>query len=208
MTMELGLNKLPWKAQVGLFLAIAAAALGGFYWYYVQDVQVLQAAEQVKLDALRADINKGSATARQLPQFRQEVGQLEARLDNLRAVLPEEKDVGDLLRRIQTLATQSNLQIKGFKPAPIVTRQMHAEWPINLELDGTYHNLGVFFDRVSKFSRIINVGTVKIKAKEKPAPGSTIDVSCTATTFVLIEPKPAPAAPGAAAAPAAPAKVS
>ena len=136
------------------------------------------------------------------------MGQLEARLDSLRAVLPEEKDVGDLLRRIQTLATQSNLQIKGFKPAPIVTRQMHAEWPINLELDGTYHNLGVFFDRVSKFSRIINVGTVKIKAKEKPAPGSTIDVTCTATTFVLIEPKPAPATPGAAAAPGAPAKVS
>ena len=206
--MELGLNKLPWKVQVGVFLAIAVAALGGFYWYCVQDVQVLQAADQTKLDVLRADINKGSATARQLPQFRQEVGQLEARLDGLRAVLPEEKDVGDLLRRIQTLATQSNLQIKGFKPAPIVTRQMHAEWPINLELDGTYHNLGVFFDRVSKFSRIINVGTVKIKAKEKPAPGSTVDVTCTATTFVLIEPKPAPATPGAAAAPGAPAKVS
>jgi len=206
--MDLGLNKLPWKAQVGIFLAIAVAALGGFYWYYVQDVQAVQAAEQTKLDALHADINKGSATARQLPQFRQEVAQLEARLDSLRAVLPEEKDVGDLLRRIQTLATQSNLQIKGFKPAPIVTRQMHAEWPINLELDGTYHNLGVFFDRVSKFSRIINVGTVKIKAKEKAAPSSTIDVSCTATTFVLIEPKPAPATPGTAAAPVAPAKVS
>ena len=132
------------------------------------------------------------------------MGQLEARLDNLRAVLPEEKDVGDLLRdQIQTLATQSNLQITRIKPAPIVTRQMHAEWPINLELDGTYHNLGVFFDRVSKFSRIINVGAVKINAKEKPALGSTIDVSCTATTFVLIEPKPAPAAP-----PGAPAKVS
>ena len=206
--MELGLNKLPWKVQVGVFLAIAAAALGGFYWYYVQDVQLKQATEQTKLDKLRADISRGSATARQLPQFRQEVGLLEARLDSLRAVLPEEKDVGDLLRRIQTLATQSNLQIKGFKPAPIVKRQMHAEWPINLELDGTYHNLGVFFDRVSKFSRIINVGTVKIKAKEKPAPGSTIDVTCTATTFVLIEPKPAPATPGAAAAPGAPAKVS
>jgi type IV pilus assembly protein PilO len=206
--MDLGLNKLPWKAQVGIFLAIAVAALGGFYWYYVQDVQVVQATEQTKLDALRADINKGSATARQLPQFRQEVAQLEARLDSLRAVLPEEKDVGDLLRRIQTLATQSNLQIKGFKPAPIVTRQMHAEWPINLELDGTYHNLGVFFDRVSKFSRIINLGTVKIKAKEKAAPSSTIDVSCTATTFVLIEPKPAPATPGTAVAPGAPAKVS
>lgn len=205
--MELGLNKLPWKAQVGVFLAIAVAALGGFYWYYVQDVHVVQAAEQAKLDRLRADIAKGSATARQLPQFRQEVAQLEARLDGLRAVLPEEKDVGDLLRRLQTLATQSNLQIKGFKPAPIVTRQMHAEWPINLELDGTYHNLGVFFDRVSKFSRIINVGAVRIKAKDKPAPGSTIDVLCTATTFVLIEPKPA-ATPGAPAGAPAPVKAS
>ena len=103
---------------------------------------------------------------------------LEARLDGLRAVLPEEKDVGDLLRRIQTLAVQSNLQIKGFKPAPIVTKQMHAEWPISLELDGTYHNLGQFFDRVGKFSRIINIGGVKIKAKDKPQPGSTIAVTC------------------------------
>ena len=171
--MELGLNKLPWKTQVGVFIALAIAALGGFYWYYVQDIQAAQAVEQTKLDKLRADIAKGSATARQLPQFRQEVATLEARLESLRAVLPEEKDVGDLLRRIQTLATQSNLQIKGFKPAPIVTKQMHAEWPINLELDGTYHNLGVFFDRVGKFSRIINIGGVRIKAKEKPAPGST-----------------------------------
>ena len=202
--MELGLNKLPWKMQVGVFIALAIAALGGFYWYYVQDIQTAQAVEQTKLDKLRADIAKGSATARQLPQFRQEVATLEARLESLRAVLPEEKDVGDLLRRIQTLATQSNLQIKGFKPAPIVTKQMHAEWPINLELDGTYHNLGVFFDRVGKFSRIINIGGVKIKAKEKPAPGSTIDVLCTATTFVLVEPKPA-AKPGA---PATPAKAS
>jgi type IV pilus assembly protein PilO len=203
--MDLGLNRLPWKTQVGVFIALAVAALGGFYWYYVQDIQAAQAVEQTKLDKLRADIAKGSATARQLPQFRQDVATLEARLESLRAVLPEEKDVGDLLRRIQTLATQSNLQIKGFKPAPIVTKAMHAEWPINLELDGTYHNLGVFFDRVGKFSRIINIGGVKIKAKEKPAPGSTIDVLCTATTFVLVEPKPPAAKPGA---PAAPAKAS
>jgi type IV pilus assembly protein PilO len=193
--MELSLNKLPWKVQVGMFLAIAVAALGGFYWYYVQDVHAAQAVEQKKLDKLKADIAKGTATARQLPQFRAEVATLEARLDTLRAVLPEEKDVGDLLRRIQTLAVQSNLQIKGFKPAPIVTKQMHAEWPISLELDGTYHNLGQFFDHVGKFSRIINIGAVKIKAKDKPQPGSTIAVTCTATTFVLVEPKAAAAAP-------------
>jgi len=202
--MELALNKLPWKVQVGVFLAVAVAALGGFYWYYVQGAQDTIATQQKKLDGMLAEAAKANATARQLKGFQSQVAELTARLDNLRAVLPEEKDVGDLLRRLQTLATQSNLTIRGFKPAPIVQKQTHAEWPIQLELDGTYHNLGLFFDRVSKFPRIINVATVRIKAKDKPQPGSTITASCTATTYVLVE-APAPKA-GAAKKPAAPAE--
>jgi len=119
------------------------------------------------------------------------VAELEARLDSLKAVLPEQKDVADLLRRIQTLATQSNLAIRGFKPAPSVTKTMHAEWPIVLQLDGTYHNLGMFFDRVSKFSRIINISNIAIHAKQVPAPNSTITAECVATTFVLLDQKAA-----------------
>ena len=153
---------------------------------------------QQKLDALRVTIAKGSATANQLNQFRQQVAELEARLESLKAVLPEQKDVADLLRRIETLARQSNLAIQGFKPAPSVTKQLHAEWPIALQLDGTYHNLAMFFDRVSKFSRIINVSNITIRAKEKPQPNSTISVVCVATTFVLLD-TAKPAAPGAKA---------
>ena len=199
--MEFGLNKLPWKVQVGVFLAVAVAALGGFYWYYVQGAQDAIATQQKQLDAMLADAAKANATARQLKGFQSQVAELSGRLDNLRAVLPEEKDVGDLLRRLQTLATQSNLTIRGFKPAPIVQKPTHAEWPIQLELDGTYHNLGLFFDRVSKFPRIINVANVRIKAKDKPQPGSTITASCTATTYVLVEgPPPAKAGPAKKAA--------
>ena len=184
--MELGLNKLPWKVQVGIFLTVAVAAVGGFYWYYVQDAQAAVTTQRQKLDAMKVEINKGKTTARQLPAFRQQVTELSARLDNLRAVLPEEKDVSDLLRRLQTLATQSNLTIRSFKPAPIVQKETHAEWPIELELDGTYHNLGLFFDRVSKFPRIVNVRNVRIKAKDKPQPGSTVVAQCVATTYVLV----------------------
>ena len=196
--MQLGLNKLPWKVQVGIFLTVAVAAVGGFYWYYVQGAQATVTTQLQKLDAMKVEINKGKATARQLPAFRQQVTELSARLDSLRAVLPEEKDVSDLLRRLQTLATQSNLTIRSFKPAPIVQKETHAEWPIELELDGTYHNLGLFLDRVSKFPRIINVKNVRIKAKDKPQPGSTVVAQCVATTYVLVEgPKIEKGKPGA-----------
>ena len=157
--MELGLNKLPWKVQVGVFLAVAVAALGGFYWYYVQGAQDDDRRRSRRSSTgCCAEISEGQRHGAAAPGISvSRWRSSSARLDNLRAVLPEEKDVGDLLRRLQTLATQSNLTIRGFKPAPIVQKQTHAEWPIELELDGTYHNLGLFFDRVSKFPRIINV---------------------------------------------------
>ena len=121
---------------------------------------------------------------------------LENRLESLRTVLPEQKDVGDLLRRIQTLATQSNLAIQAFRPQPVVTQAMHLEWPIALELDGTYHNLGMFFDRISKFSRIINISNIVIRARTEAEADSnaTIAAQCTATTFVLLETPAQPAA--------------
>ena len=83
--------------------------------------------------------------------------------------------MGDLLRRVQTLATQSNLTIRGFTPAADRdASEMHAEWPIGLELEGNYHNLGLFLDRVSKFPRIINIGNMVITLKEDPTAAASI----------------------------------
>jgi type IV pilus assembly protein PilO len=199
--MDLSLNKLPWYGQVGLFVAISLAGVGAFYQFYVVSAQADIAAREKTLAGLRADITKSMMIATRLGEFRAQVTDLETRLDSLKAVLPEQKDVADLLRRIQTLATQSNLTIRGFKPSPAVTRQLHAEWPIALQIDGTYHNLGVFLDRVSKVSRIIDIGKISIRAKEKPEPNSTITAECVATTFVLLEANPAAPPAGAAAKP-------
>src|SRR5688500_20113232 len=97
--------------------------------------------------------------------------------------------------------TRSTLVIRyisGYMPSPSLTKLLHSEWPIALQLDGTDHNLSMFFDRVSKFSRIINVSNIAIRGKDKPEPNSTISVDCVATTFVLLE-TAKPAAPGAKA---------
>ena len=192
--MEISLTKLPWYGQLVVFVLLAAAGVGTFYWYYELPQRTDMVVRQNQLKALRADILKGESTAKKLPEFQVAVNDLESRLTNLRAVLPEEKDVADLLRRMQTVAVQSNLTISSFKPAPVMMKQLHAEWPIGLELDGTYHNLATFFDRVGKFTRIVNISSVSMKGKDKPTPTSTISARCVATTFVLLD-KPAPKTP-------------
>jgi type IV pilus assembly protein PilO len=194
--MDISLTKLPWYAQIGAFVVLAAAGVGAFYYYYEWPTREEMSTRESQLAALQREVATGQATARKLPEFRAQVSDLETRLESLQAVLPEEKDAADLLRRMQTVATQSNLTIKSFKPAPTVTKQLHAEWPIQLELDGTYHNLALFFDRVGKFTRIVNISGLQVRGKEKPDPGSSINATCVATTFVLLE-KPAAPKPGA-----------
>jgi type IV pilus assembly protein PilO len=197
--MNLSLNKLPWYAQIGMFVALSAAGVGAFWYFYADKTMADIALRESQLATINQTIERGLATAKRLPEFRREVESLEAQLDRLRAVLPEEQDVGDLLRRVQAMATQSRLTIRGFTPRPVTRRQMHAEWPIGLQLEGTYHDLGMFLERVSKFPRIINVGTIHIKAQDGQA-GATITADCTATTFVLLEAQPPAAAPAAGAA--------
>src|SRR5215211_3664681 len=185
--MELSLSKLPWHAQIGAFVLVSAGAVFGFWNFYVSEVHSDIQMRQTRLNALRADIAKGQATAHQLPQFQGQVKELENRLENLRQVLPEEKDVADTLRRIETLAAKSNLAIQRFQPGKVVQQKLYAEIPYKLEAEGTYHNLASFFDQISKFPRIINVGEITIKAKMPPEQSRTILAECLATTFVLQE---------------------
>jgi type IV pilus assembly protein PilO len=185
--MQLSLTKLPWYGQIGAFVVVSALAVFGFWKFYVAEIDADIQMRQSRLNTARADIATGQATARQLPKFQGQVKELENRLENLRQVLPEEKDVADTLRRIQTLATKSNLAIQRFQPGKVVQQKLYAEIPYKLEAEGTYHNLASFFDQISKFPRIINVGEISIKAKTPPEQSRTILAECLATTFVLQE---------------------
>jgi type IV pilus assembly protein PilO len=205
MDINLSLGRLPWYGQVGVFALLVGGGVGVFYTYYASPAQEAIAQKQAQIDTLRVEIQKGVSTAARLPQFRKEIAARETELVSLRAQLPEEQDVADLLRRVQAMATQSNLRIRGFTPRTVARKQMHMEWPIGLQLEGTYHDLGDFLERVSKFDRVINVGDITIRAKDLSTDGTTITAEFTATTFVLIEtaappaPAPAPAQPAGSA---------
>jgi type IV pilus assembly protein PilO len=209
---NVSLSKLPWYGQIGAFVVLSIAAAGAFWNFYARDAQASIDQRRAQLAKLRQEIDRGLSTAKRLPEFRAEVASLESQLERLRAVLPEEQDVADLLRRVQGMATQSNLAILGFTPKAVAKKQLHAEWPIGLKLEGNYHDVGSFLERVSKFPRIINVGDIKIQARTNQSDGSTVTAECTATTFVLLDQKEVAAAAAAksgakpGAAPAAPKK--
>jgi len=190
------LTKLPLAGQLGVSLLLAAIMGGAFYYFWYSDKLDEEKAKRAKLEQLQIDIRKLEVTANKLQEFQREVQLLEAKLETLKRILPPERETPDLMRRVQYLAAQSNLVIRRFTPATPVTKDFYQEVPINVDVEGTYHMLGQFFDRVSRLSRLVNMGSIKIHSQAAQTASNTIAASAVATTFVYVETPPAPP-PGA-----------
>jgi len=184
--MELGLGKLPWYGEIVTFLVVAVAGLVIFhvYWWVAPARGDISLAEQ-DLAQRRLEIDQALQAASQLREVEATVAELSGRLERLTSALPKRRDVSSLLGRLQSLAAQSSLSIRAFTAQVAERRELHAAWPIRLELNGTYHSLGVFFDRVSKFSKVIAISNVVIRAIDPRQLNATVSAECTATTFVL-----------------------
>ena len=181
----------PWYVGLAAGVGIGLTLFGLGYWRLLSPMQD----EIKKLDGdlavLQGKIQEGRAAKAQLPQFREEVRQLELELDKLLRILPARRNTPDLLRRIRSLAEQGDFTLRRFTPGQLADQEFFSQWPIAVSVEGTYHNLALFFDKISRFSRIINVEDLEVQAITREESLHTLTASFTAKTFVYKEPDPA-----------------
>jgi type IV pilus assembly protein PilO len=185
---NLSISKLSQRNQLLLLTLVVFGLCYVFYLYYIQPLKVEVETLETDVQGLRSEIQKGQIIYSRLPQFKREVEDQQATLANLRGVLPEQKQTDAILSAIVQLARESRLQIKSFTPQSTIRKEFYEDWPILLAMEGNYDNLGQFFDKVSQFTRIINVDSISITKLDKPERNKTISATCTATTFVFVEP--------------------
>ena len=195
--MKTGLEGKPWYFGAGIGVVVGAVIFGLGWWRLIQPIKDEIARGEGTLAELQTKIQEGRAAKQQLPKFREEVRQLELELDKLLRILPARRNTPDLLRRIRSLAEQGDFALKRFTPKELQDKEFFSEWPIEVALDGTYHNLALFFDRISRFSRIINIENLQINTIPDPKSPHTISASFNAKTFVYKEPELAPSTAGA-----------
>ena len=181
-------EKMPFWGQILVMVVLAALIVGGAYWMWPGLQEKGETIDQLEADYLEKDrkIRQGLTIEARLPEFEREIANLERKLGDIATILPTGPETGDLLRWIKNLGDQSNLDLKYFAPGQMRPVEFYKEFPIEMRLVGRYHDLGIFLDRVSKYSRIINVGGLNIK-HEGNNPDKSINTTFTATTFVYDE---------------------
>jgi type IV pilus assembly protein PilO len=196
----LTLDDKPWwvGAIVGVVLFV------GILWavksYVIQPIEDQIHTAEGQIAELDKKIEQGRAAERKLPQFREEVKRLQLELDKLRRILPSSRNTEELIKKIKSLVDQGdfNLHRIAFPRLGAASgADPYAEWPISVAIDGSYHNLAQLFNKLSNYSRIVNVEVVNISALPVQVE-KTITVDFIAKTFVYVEPKDQakPAKPG------------
>lgn len=195
--MALTLDDKPWWMGLLVGLVLAGAVLYAVESLVAKDLK----AEIAKLDAeivvLDQKILQGRAAERKLPQFREEVKRLELELEKLRRILPSTRNTEEIIKKLKSLVDQGEFTLNrlSFPPLGQSSSDPYVEWPIDVAVNGRYHDLAILFNRLGNFSRIMNVENIRISGMPTQE-RETISSEFVAKTFVYVEP-PAGTAPAA-----------
>ncbi len=168
------------------FAAIAVVLLGiagGYYGFWYSDARAEVDAMNERGRELQRQLANVRVVTKNLVEFQREVEALESEFQSALSQLPNRKQFEDLLQDITTAGKKVGVQIKSIERLPEVQKDFYAEVPFQLELEGSYHGMAMFFERLARLPRIVNMGTLQIETVDESGDGATLRVRGEATTY-------------------------
>jgi len=180
---------MPPKQRYLLIGLLGGGIVAVYVWLLMLPLWESKGRLETDLQKLQADLDQKRMIAANRPKLEAEIKVLEKQLDAVLVKLPEDKDIPKLLTQVNTLGLQAGLEFLLFRPVTSVKKGFYAEVPIDIRIEGDYHALGAFLDRVSKLERIVNVADLRIGplSAEKQQSNRTISADFKATTFTFLE---------------------
>jgi len=152
---------------------------------FVALVYIPQSKEITRLNKeianLEKKINQAKIKARALKKFEAEQVEVEAQFREALKLLPNKREIPTLLRSITQLGSDANLEFRLFSPKKEKARDFYIEIPVSMEVNGTYHDVATFFDKVGRMKRIVNI--LDISMKPIKARSTELITKCNAVTY-------------------------
>lgn len=171
------------RIKLGITVGIILLPLVIFYFsYYQQKAKKIQNLNQQKV-TLAQQIRNVKIKAANLAKFEQELQEAENIFLESAALLPKDKEIPKLLKDISALGRNAGLDFLTFKPLADIPKDFYAEIPVTINVRGPYHNMGYFFDQVSKLARIVSVTNVKMSSPKKEGGEMLLNSDCQLVTY-------------------------
>ncbi len=164
---------------------VAIVAIFVFLLYKPKLEQISNLNKQLK--TLEQKLVVAKKNAADLEKFQKKMQAAEVQFKTAMKALPEKEEIPSLLTSISRSGQDVGLDFLLFEPKSEVRKEFYAEIPVAMQVKGGYHDLAIFFDKVARLSRIVNIKNIKMgRAKDS----MDLNTSCTAVTYKFVEPAP------------------
>jgi type IV pilus assembly protein PilO len=196
------IEKLVLWQRVAIVAGLLVLLFGAAVWFlFLPKYEEISSLEQ-KLQGLEKKLATAKINAAELGKFQAKMQEAEAQFKIAMSALPEKEEIPALLTSISKSGQEVGLEFLLFEPKAETRREFYAEIPVAMNIRGDYHNLAIFFDKVARLSRIVNINNITINRSKDVKDPKDLSTACTAVTYKFVEPPPpAPPKPGAAAKP-------
>lgn len=171
------------RVKIAVTLALIIVPLVIFYFVSFQpESDKITNLETQKVN-LTKEIREVELKAADLEKFVKELEDAKMIFEETAALLPKDKEIPKLLTDISALGRSAGLEFLTFKPQADIPKDFYAEIPITINVRGPYHNIGFFFDQVSKLERIVSVSNVKMSTPKKDGNEMLLNSDCVLVTY-------------------------
>ncbi len=192
---------LAWYFQLIVFVGIATLLYAGVYYFVIKDIgeEVAQLDDQVA--QLKTQNEVAKVATQRINEFRALFASKTQEYDELRVLLPEEREITNVLQGLQDTANESRLIVSRFAPRDDVQQEFIMAKPVEIEVDSNFNNLRAFFEKMAQLQRIVSISDFKLNQIDKQNEARTLHAQFLLTAYYATPEellnKPAPLKPGA-----------
>ncbi|PSU25285.1 fimbrial protein [Photobacterium phosphoreum] len=169
------------QGLIALLVTLLLSALG--YWYWLTPLTAELEQQKQQEITLRAQLVTRAAQVAALPRVKEQVVELNRRYQEVVEQLPEEQELASLLASINDIGVQNGLIFQSIKWASRIEHDLYYELPLNMQLTGSYQQVGQFAEAIARLPRIVNLRNVELARVDNQGFDELLSLTVSATTY-------------------------
>jgi Tfp pilus assembly protein PilO len=179
------LNNIPWYLRLGIFTVISLCVYGGFWYFVTSGTRKETKGLQEQIGVLQKANAEAQIASQRLNDFRAAYKNKQEELEELRALLPEQRELTKVLEGIQDRAHMTGLSLRKFVPKDDVQQDFYSGKRIDVSVQSTFASLRAFFDQMAHYQRIVSITNFELKQMDKQAASKTVEARFDLTAYYV-----------------------
>jgi len=179
------INGIPWYLRLGIFMVLALVVYGGFWYFVTSGTRKETKGLQEQIGVLQKANAEAQIASQRLNEFRTAYKNKQEELEELRALLPEQRELTKVLEGIQDRARTTGLSLRKFLPKDDVQQDFYSGKRIDVSVQASFAGLRAFFDQMARYQRIVSITNFELKQMDKQATSKTVEARFDLTAYYV-----------------------